>query len=182
MNRPEPGTPVWHAYGNTLLSSHDDREAAFQQHEKQTFCTELQQKINSNDPRLQQWLNQELLNATKEARTLEYRVVPLLRAGARVNARDSDGQTPLHHVSSTFEYGAPPIRYAKRRIRELLLKEGANPNIQDNCGNTAGHIAAHNGGGGIINLYRQHGLDISIKNKEGKTVMDSYKTGHMMLD
>lgn len=132
---------------------------------------------------MQQWLDTQLWAAMLDYRKYEYRIGPLLKAGASPHIRDREtGSTPLHLVSGTFRGGSPPERYAPDRIQQLLLDAGADPNTQDNFGNTCGHIAAKGRGDNTINLYKKYGVDVSIKNKRGETVADAFKKGIMLDD
>ncbi|KAI9155484.1 Serine/threonine-protein phosphatase 6 regulatory ankyrin repeat subunit C [Paramyrothecium foliicola] len=53
----------------------------------------------------------------------------LIRYGADVNARQINGQTPLHLATGSIE------------VTKLLLHNGADPSVQDECGNTPLHLA-----------------------------------------
>ena len=54
-----------------------------------------------------------------------------------------------------------------KSITELLLKKGAEPNIQNNFGNSALHLAYKNDNIFIINLLLEHGAEQKIKNNNG---------------
>jgi ankyrin repeat protein len=56
-------------------------------------------------------------------------VEKLIAAGADVNAKDSQGNTPLFHaVTVTFDTAPPPQRHRDvRRVLQLLLAAGADP-------------------------------------------------------
>jgi ankyrin repeat protein len=58
----------------------------------------------------------------------------LLEAGANLNVRDKEGQTPL--------YKAAKFGYSK--TVEKLLDSGANPNLEDKDGKTALDVARTN--------------------------------------
>ena len=58
-------------------------------------------------------------------------------------------------------------QYNLKSIVELLLLKGANPNIQNNFGNTALHNAFKNDNVFIINLLLEYNADQKIKNNNG---------------
>lgn len=76
--------------------------------------------------------------------------------------------TPLHSaVMHPNDHGNP-------EAVQKLLEMGANPNIQDNeHGETPLHIALRWGNREpIVKLLIEHGADLTIKNKEGKSAQD----------
>ncbi|AFL89224.1 ankyrin repeat-containing protein [Terriglobus roseus DSM 18391] len=81
----------------------------------------------------------------------------LAEAGANVNARDNDGNTPLHETFLTD-------------VEEELLKLGANVNARNNDGETPIFTTVDNDG---IPLFIEHGADLNIRNKKGETVMEA---------
>lgn len=56
-----------------------------------------------------------------------------------------------------------------KEIVELLLKQGANANLQNEDGYTALLIAVSSGNKEIVQLLLENGADINIKNIDGKT-------------
>ena len=70
-----------------------------------------------------------------------------------------------------FSTGNTLLIYATQNIFisivELLLLKGANPNIQNEFGNTALHIAFSNNNSFIINLLLENHADQKIKNIKG---------------
>ena len=62
----------------------------------------------------------------------------LTTRGADVNARDSDGWTPLHFASQRLSNAAGVSRVD---VVEALLLAGADPTIESNDGRTAGDLA-----------------------------------------
>ena len=70
----------------------------------------------------------------------------LIANGADVNARDKDGETPLHKASSRGE----------KEIIELLITKGADVNAKDNSSHEWTPIAVASSLE-IIKLFRKHG-------------------------
>jgi len=87
----------------------------------------------------------------------------LLKEGAKINARDGTGATPLHLAAS---FG--------RSWTHLFLSNGADPNLQDNTGNTPLHRAANvvyrDKGLSFINMCLEYGGDLDKENLKGETV------------
>jgi ankyrin repeat protein len=80
----------------------------------------------------------------------------LAEAGANVNARDEDGNTPLHETFLTD-------------VEEELLKLGANVNARNNDGETPIFTTVDDD---AIPLFIKHGADLTIRNKKGETVFE----------
>jgi ankyrin repeat protein len=81
----------------------------------------------------------------------------LAKAGANVNARDNDGNTPLHETFFTD-------------VEEELLKLGADVNARNKDGETPTFTTVDNA---AIPLFIEHGADLTIRNSKGETVMDA---------
>ncbi|HZB88360.1 MAG TPA: ankyrin repeat domain-containing protein [Terracidiphilus sp.] len=81
----------------------------------------------------------------------------LLDAGANVNARDDDGNTPLHETFLTD-------------VEEELLKRGANINAQNNDGDTPIVTTVDNE---AIPLFLKYGADLNLRNKKGQTMREA---------
>jgi ankyrin repeat protein len=83
----------------------------------------------------------------------------LVREGADVNARDSDGNTPLHRI------------YLED-VEEELLKLGADVNAKNKDGETP---IFTNVSELSIPIFLEHGADLTIRNNKGQTVMEAAK-------
>jgi ankyrin repeat protein len=55
---------------------------------------------------------------------------------------------------------------------KLLLEHGANPNIQDENGDTPLHWTAQWGRLDVVKLLLVYGADPTVKDKDGKTPLD----------
>jgi ankyrin repeat protein len=85
-------------------------------------------------------------------------IVQLLAAeGAHVNARDNDGNTPLHEIFLTD-------------VEEELLTLGADVNARNNDGETPIFTTVDYD---AIPLFIEHGADLSIRNNKGQTVVEA---------
>jgi len=80
----------------------------------------------------------------------------LADAGVDVNARDEDGDTPLH-----------VLRQAD--VVEELLKRGADVNARNNWGEAP---IFHALTGDVMRVMIRHGADLTIRDKRGETALD----------
>lgn len=86
----------------------------------------------------------------------------LLARKADTNARDSAGNTALHHV----------IGHEKAlEMAQLLLAHGADPDITDNQGNTVLYEAGLFCMPEMTRLLLEHGADPNARNKDGNSVL-----------
>jgi ankyrin repeat protein len=83
----------------------------------------------------------------------------LAQAGANVNARDNEGNTPLHETFLTD-------------VEEELLKLGADVNARNRDGETPIFTTVDDD---AIPLFIKHGADLTIRNKKGETVIEAAK-------
>lgn len=97
-------------------------------------------------------------NADKEGARVEC-VRLLAKAGADVNARDKDGNTPLHGIFL-------------EDVQEELLKLGADVNARNNKGETPIFTNVNDES---ISLFIAHGADLTIHNNAGQTVIEAAK-------
>ena len=119
----------------------------------------------------------------------------LLKRGAQVNARDTDGETPLHRGSHNPEFvkvllengadvhawfeGASRHKprwwalhkavYGKLEVVKLLLDWGADVNAGNSY--TALHVAAEYGTPEIVELLLDRGADVSLRDYRGRTAL-----------
>ena len=85
----------------------------------------------------------------------------LLKAGADVNAKDSEGWTPLHAAAWSNQSPA---------VLEVLLKAGADVNAKSTDGVTPLHnAAANNPSPAVLEILLKAGADVRAINSEGKT-------------
>jgi len=84
----------------------------------------------------------------------------LVQAGADVNARDYDGNTPLHEV-----YDLP--------LEEELLRLGADVNARNNDGETP---IVTNVNDDSVALFVAHGADLTIRDNKGRSVVEASKS------
>lgn len=85
----------------------------------------------------------------------------LIAAGAKVNARKNDDETPLHYATR-FNYGA---------IAKILIVTGADVNAptRNRCGDTPLHFAAMYNHSAIAKNLIDAGADCKVRNYDGYT-------------
>lgn len=86
-----------------------------------------------------------------------------LAQGGAVNAKNQDGQTPLHWAAAR----------GHKDVAELLVRSGADVNAKDNYGNSPLHFAARAGCTDVAELLLGEGADINAEDKTGKTALHS---------
>ena len=91
----------------------------------------------------------------------------LIERGANINARDSSHQTPLH---PTFggQFGTFDDTYFD--VVQYLLERGIDVDSQaDTEHSTPLHLASYWGGFKVAQMLLDHGADINVRNKNGRT-------------
>ena len=131
-------------------------------------------------------------------------VADLLNKGAKVNAKGSNGNTPLHlavladklqvveklieggaDVNAKNNHGATPLHWAALNqnvsIVEKLIEKGANVNEKNKYDNVPLHYAAFfNGCLGTAEKFIEGGADVNAKNNDGNTPLHfSTKNSHL---
>jgi ankyrin repeat protein len=82
--------------------------------------------------------------------------------GHKVDERDSQNKTPLHHAAMN----------SHREMCCYLLKHGADAAAKDDKGRTALHYAAMGGNDAVVQLLLEdYGTDAAAKGDEGETVL-----------
>lgn len=104
-------------------------------------------------------LEQELHNATiaRDSTRIEY----LLKRGAKINARDTDNQTPLMVAIKTNDLS----------VINGLLEYGADPNLQDSDGWTAAMHAVRSNEPKIFRLLGKFKANFNIVSKDNLTAL-----------
>lgn len=103
----------------------------------------------------------------------KYKIEDLATFGADVNARDNNGQTPLHYAVA---------RGNKNEGLKTLLSKSVSINASDKNGVTPLHLAAARGEQDIVKHLLSHGANATILTKDGKSVGDyAEENGHEYL-
>ena len=105
-----------------------------------------------------------------------------LEAGAKIEATDNYGKTPLHYVPEGL-FCVFGENYTKqlRETLNLLLDNGANPNVEDKYKSTPLHCAAREGNEAMVKLLLEKGADPhsvdleQVSNPEIKKMLLDYR-------
>jgi hypothetical protein len=116
-----------------------------------------------------------LTNPAWSARKQVATIRRLVEGGAKINAPDKNGATPLHRAVRTR--GAEAVK--------CLLEAGSDASLRNKSGSTAFHLAVQNTGRGgsgadqakaaqreIIRHFLSRGLDPKVRDGKGKSVVD----------
>src|SRR5258706_9010186 len=103
---------------------------------------------------------------------------PSQEAGAKLDAQDKNGATPLHRA----------VRTRCAAAVKCLLDAGADPTIRNKPGSTPFHLAAQNTGRGgsgseqarmaqreILQAFLEHGVSPTLTDAKGKSVLQWVK-------
>lgn len=102
-------------------------------------------------------LDEKLITAAEKGALGQ--VEELLKKGARVNAADKKGWTPLH-VAAVLGHEA---------VVRLLLDKGAQVNAASQAGETPLHLGAVEGNEAVVRLLLEKGAQVNAAAKEGST-------------
>lgn len=104
-------------------------------------------------------MNGEMLKAAAAADFLK--IKDLINKGADVNAKNTNGWTPLMYMSAI----------GNKEIANLLIDKGANINERNNHGQTPLFFSAHWGQTELVNLLIEKGADINAQMDDGWSVL-----------
>jgi len=91
----------------------------------------------------------------------------LIERGASINARDSSDRTPLH---PTFDRSFETFDDTYFDLMRYLLEHGADVDAQTNTDHpTPLHLASYHGGFKVAQLLLDHGANINVRDKNGRT-------------
>ncbi|SRR6266702_469573 len=97
----------------------------------------------------------------------------LLYHGAKANAENDLGETPLHLVQRS-KYGSQD----GVRVAQLLLGGGVDVNSRDKCDRTPLHAASHHGRLEIVQVLLDHGATAKAEDDQGKTPLHQVSLGN----
>ncbi len=154
-------------------SAREEQRAILLNHEQEELeralkLSEQESKAKANQDKLDKALYDLVKNMCSVVE-----VQDLINQGADVNISDQDAlSTPLMWAASHGLY----------EIGELLLKNGADVNVQNGNGNTALYFAAQWNWAGVAKLLIDNGAVISIQTNKGWTALcrAAYK-GHLEI-
>ncbi len=117
-------------------------------------------KIKSLGQGHEQGMVRDMIEAASEGSLSTLRT--LLDGGADVNARNTAGETPLHHAV-----------WSTQHVCILhLLESGADPNAADKNGDTPLHLACREPELPMIEYLLRFGADATLRNKKGETAQE----------
>src|SRR5262245_41758145 len=122
------------------------------------------------------YINGPAWDAEQQVKTIRC----LLDSGARINAQDKNGATPLHRA----------VRTRCAAAVRCLLDAGADPKLKNKPGSTAFHLAVQNTGRGgsgaeeakvaqrqIVDHFLSFGVSALEKDGKGNSVLDCARRG-----
>lgn len=96
----------------------------------------------------------------------------LLKAGAKIDRKDSGGHTPLHYA----------VLASNMEVIKLLIKAGVDPNVTDSGGNTSLHMAAQRGKLDVVKSLIDAGATKSARNQSNKTPLEiAVENGNLQI-
>ena len=101
----------------------------------------------------------------------------LLDHGANTNAKNKDGETPLHRVSQDKDSS----KHDGVSVTRLLLERGVDVHAMDKSGNTALHCAAFRAWSWVATVLLDYGADTNAKNWRGETLLHLVSRGEYVI-
>ena len=101
----------------------------------------------------------------------------LIAEGAKVNAKEKGGNTPLHsavingHATVTALLIAKAAYQGEKTLAELLIAKGAKVNVKGKYGRTPLNLAESKGHMNIAELLRPHGATVDDRVTERESVV-----------
>jgi ankyrin repeat protein len=135
----------------------------------------LQNRLNKGNVNVVGSVGQSLLHDAIGKLNVEA-VRLLLNLGAKPDAHDRQGSTPLIYAASRHQHDIAKLY----EMMKLLLDAGADPNIRGNKGMTAIRwaVGIPSGDFRLVRLLLQHGADPWIKNDAGGDAVTVAETIH----
>ncbi|XP_076298784.1 uncharacterized protein LOC143217929 isoform X2 [Lasioglossum baleicum] len=153
--------------------------------------------IDSNDAVMYEIQKQKLFEAIERNNIGD--VKELINHGVSIDAKNNDGQTPLHYAAKSDKLevvkyliekkganvnvkdndGQTPLHYAAKSdklevVKYLIEKKGANVNVKDNDGQTPLHSAAKSDKLEVVKyLIEEEGANVNVKDNDGQTPLHS---------
>src|SRR5205823_2437173 len=90
----------------------------------------------------------------------------LIRQGAKIEAKDKDGGTPLLRAS----------QQGKPEMVAFLIARGAHLQVRDRYGYPPLHWAAFNGMPAVVRILLDHGADVNARDTQGRTPLQLAET------
>jgi Ankyrin repeats (3 copies)/Ankyrin repeats (many copies) len=119
---------------------------------------------NGADLDVQGWNGKNPLHGAAYSGNLEVVRILIEYDPAYINARDDDGETPLHWASRGHNF-------KDSSVVRLLLEHGADVNAQGLNGWTPLHLASFKGALEVVRPLLEHGADVEAKDNGGETAL-----------
>ena len=97
--------------------------------------------------------------SSREQQGDRLKVAELLASGADPNARDNDGNTPLHLAS----------RNGHVEVAEMLLDLGVDPNARNNYNTIPLHFASQGGHLKLVQMLLDRCADVNVRDENYRT-------------
>jgi ankyrin len=163
--------------GQTLLHLVSQRKAFRQSHNVARLLLELGLNVNATDKREETPLHLACSYGNFET------VLVLLNHGAKFNAQNADGQTPLHKASqSSVSGGSTFDDFYDLRVVQLMLEHGADVNAQDKDQEAPLHLASSMSNFPIAKTLLDYGADVNAQNADGQIPLHRVSQGTRMSD